>query len=405
MKILFISQYFYPEVFRGNDIAFNFVERGHEVMVISGIPNYPKGKFFDGYGLFKKNIEKINGVKIIHVPIFPRGSGKAFGLFLNYFSYAFFGSVYSFFLSLRYKYDLIFVQQLSPVTMSLPGVIVKKMQKIPMYLWVLDLWPESLIVLGGISNRFIINIFDYFVKLQYKNAHKILVSSQGFINFILAKRVNRNKIIHFPNWAESVFNNSKMKEIDNLPEGFLVMFAGNIGESQDFDSIMEATKLLRNETDIHFIFLGEGRKTEFAIKFVEDNNLHNTVHFLGRYPIEDMPSFFSYASIMLVTLRDDLVFNATAPAKLQAYMANGKPIVGMLNGDGADIIKKSDCGLVAPAANYQKLAEIIKEFRDMPENQRVQLGINGKNYCDTYFNKNKCLDNLSIIINDNHSKT
>lgn len=400
MKILFVSQYFYPEIFRGNDIAFDLVERGHEVTVITGVPNYPQGKFFEGYSLFKRNNEIVNGVKVFRIPLFPRGNGNSISLLLNYFSYAIFGSVFSFFYSLFNKFDLIFVQQLSPVLMSLPAIIVKKKQNIPMYLWVLDLWPESLISAGGYKNKYLIAFFDFFVKLQYRNSKKILVSSKGFIDLILKKGEKPDKIIYFPNWAESVFDTVERKEIPTPPDGFIVMFAGNIGECQDFDNVMKATKELSDEKEIHFIILGEGRKKEFAENFATENNLSQTVHFLGRYPLEFMPSFFESASIMLISLKSDLVFNATAPAKLQAYMATGKPIVGMLSGDGSDIIEEANCGLAVTASDYVGLAKAIKVMKSMSNKDREQFGTNGKNFSNKNFKKKTCLENLSNIIND-----
>lgn len=174
-KILFICQYFYPEVFRGNDIAFHWAEQGHDVHVIAGIPNYPEGKFHKGYGFFKKRHETVNGVHITRLPIIPRGNNKIM-LMLNYFSYFIIAWIYILFHSLWHKYDFVFCQQLSPVMMSSPAILYKKLRKVPLYTWVLDLWPESLTAAGGINNKYILGYFKRFVAKEYKWSDKILTS-------------------------------------------------------------------------------------------------------------------------------------------------------------------------------------------------------------------------------------
>lgn len=178
-KILFVCQYFYPETFRGNDVAFHWAEEGHKVHVVTGIPNYPAGKFFPGYGVFKKRHELVNGVKVTHLPIVPRGNNKIM-LMLNYFSFLIVGCFYILWHAMFHKYDLVFCQQLSPVMMSTPAVLYKKLRKVPLYTWVLDIWPESLTAAGGINNKYILGFFNMFVKSEYKHSDKILMSSNRF---------------------------------------------------------------------------------------------------------------------------------------------------------------------------------------------------------------------------------
>jgi glycosyltransferase involved in cell wall biosynthesis len=398
MKILFVTQYFYPETFRGNDIAFDLANRGEDVTVITAIPNYPTGKYFDGYDLFKKRKEIINNVKVIRLPVIPRRKGGVLTLMLNYFSFAIVASLFSIFLSVKEKFDFIFAQQLSPVTSVLPAIIVKKIQKIPLFLWVLDLWPESLISAGNVKNKYVISFFMQVVKLAYRISDIILISSRGFAKSIIMKGNYNKKIIYFPNWAEDVFNNNSTVSIPELPPGFLVMFAGNIGESQDFENIMNAALLLKENKNIKFIFVGDGRKKDWVVNFAKEHNLEQTVYFYGHYPIDAMPTFFRYASIMLLTLKNELIFNLTVPAKLQAFMASAKPVIGMLNGEGAEIINDAQCGLSVSSGDYEGLVKKIEILYNMSGYDLNILGENGRHYYESYFNKDKSLAYLYDLI-------
>lgn len=398
MKILFVCQYFYPETFRGNEVAFDWVKRGEDVTVISAIPNYPLGKFFDGYGLFSKRREVVNGVKVIRIPVVPRGKGGAIRLLLNYFSFALLASCYCLYLAYKEKFDIIFVQQLSPVTMALPALVVKRIQKIPLYMWICDLWPESLSSGGGVNNKYILSFFGKIVQTIYSGCTKLLISSRGFTQSILEKGDYSNKITYLPNWAEEVFNNntplSTNSNLPQLPEGFLVMFAGNIGEAQDFDNIMNAALLLKNNKNIKFVIVGDGRKKEWTESFVKDNQLEETVFLMGRFPIETMPSFFEKADIMLISLKNEVIFNLTAPSKLQPYMASGKPVIAMLNGEGASVIRDANCGLIANAGDFEDLANKIEQMSNFSDAELQTLGDNGQKYCNEYFDKDKSLQHL-----------
>lgn len=401
MRILLITQYFYPENFKSNDIAFELAKRGYKVTVLTGIPNYPQGSFYKGYGLFRKRRQCVNGVKVRRALLFPRREGGGVRLALNYFSWAFFASIYAFFLSLTNRFDAIIVHEPSPITQGIPAIVVKKMQHIPIYFWVLDLWPESLISAGGVTNIKVLGFFTRIVKIVYNNSDKILISSQGFRKSILQKGDYEDKLVYFPNWAEDVFSGvNSLVELPDLPVGFLVMFAGNIGEAQDFESIMHAALQLKEEKDIKFIFVGDGRKKAWVESFIAQHNLSDTAFCLGRYPLEAMPSFFNKADVMLMSLKDELIFNLTVPAKLQAYMGASKPIIAMLNGEGQNIIKDSNCGVSVDAGNFEELARVICEFKEMRVEDRIALGINGRDYCMKHFSLNKCINNLCSILQE-----
>ena len=397
-KILLISPHFYPEDFKCNDMAYDLVRRGHKVTVLSDIPNYPIGRYFDGYGIFKRRCEVVNGVKIIRAFVVPRGNGGALRLALNYASFAFFASLIAIYLAILKKYDAIIVHETSPITVGIPAVIVKIIQKIPLYFWVLDLWPESLTAAGGIKNRYIINFFSRITQWIYSKSTKILISSKGFEQSILEKGNFKDKIIYFPNWVDDTLSKKCNFNIPKLPNGFKVMFAGNIGEAQDFENIMAAANILKEYKNIHFIILGDGRKKMWVDKYIAENHLYDTVHCLGRFPLESMPSFFEQADALLVTLKDELIFNLTVPAKVQAYMSGGKPIIAMLNGEAATLINNVGCGVAINAGNHVGLAQIIRTFACKDILELEKMGSLGKQYSDKYFDFHNCMDNLESIM-------
>ena len=403
-RILIFTNHFYPENFKVNDAAFELAKSNFDVTVLTAIPDYPQGKFYSGYGLFKRRKELINGVKVIRIPLIPRGKDSLFMLGLNYISYAFFLTIRSFFLALFNKYDVILVHHTSPVFLGLPAVLVKKMLRIKMYFWNLDLWPESVSETTGFNIKSIMKLLEKIVRFIYSNSDMILISSKAFKQSITAKGIDESKIYYFPNWAEDVFSDGNtggkdLTEYGINKESFKVMFAGNIGEAQDMDSVMKAIELTSKAgIKINWIFIGEGRKTDWMKERVKDLNLEKSVFFLGQFPIEQMPLFFNEADAMLVTLKDKKIFSYTAPAKIQAYMASSKPVLAMLNGEGADIIKEAGCGYACNAGDYVSLADSIKKFTTLTESQRLQMGINGYKFYETFFSKQNAIKNLLNVI-------
>lgn len=399
MKILIVTQYFFPENFKSNDMAFELQKRGHCVTVLTGIPNYPAGKIFNGYGFFQKTQQIINGVRIIRSWLLPRGNGGGIRLFLNYFSWAFFASIRALSLAMEEKYDAIIVHEPSPITQFYPAWIVKKIQKSPIYFWVLDLWPESLHTAGGINNLFILSIFKKMVQSFYKASDKILISSKGFCSSIVEKGDFSNKLHYFPNWGEdTIANGSTEYKIPPLAKGFRIVFAGNVGEAQDMNAIMHTALSLKDNPNIKFIIVGDGRRLEFVREYINKHLLSKTVYLMGRFPIEAMATFFNRADIMLVSLKDNPIFNITVPAKIQAYMSAGKPIVAMLNGEGARLIEDAKCGVSVKAGDSTSLASEIQKLAALPKEELDKMGENGKIYYLNNFTLQKCIDNLEEII-------
>ena len=412
-RILFVCQYFYPEVFRGNDIAFHWAEEGHEVHVVTGVPNYPDGVFHKGYGVFKKRQESIKGVHVTHLPIVPRGNDSKIMLMLNYFSYFIVACMYvlwkvfadSFkgFLGFKksFEFDFVFCQQLSPVMMSLPAVLYKKLKKVLLYTWVLDLWPESLSAAGGISNKHILGFFDWFVKKEYKWSDKILTSSKSFDQSIRTYGDYKGKIVYYPQWSDGSPSTPFLPPNYSLPEilsGFKVMFAGAVGEAQGMECNMQATLLTKERKDIKWVIVGDGRRLPWVQQFVKEHGLEETVLTLGRYPSETMPLFFEKADVMLVSLTDSPLFNLYAPAKISSYMASGRPIIACLNGEGAEVVKAAECGWLVAAGDAEGLAKLVIRLADENKETLNAKGACGLKFYKENFDKEKCLSNLDDIV-------
>src|SRR5690554_1155345 len=393
MKILILSQYFYPEDFKVNDIAFDFAKNGHEVTVLTGKPNYPKGRFFSGYNFFNKRKETINGVTVIRIPLFPRFNSSGKYLAINYFSFLFF-SFFAVHFRIKGKFDVIFSHLPSPLTSAIPGIWLKKKFKAPLILWVLDLWPESVSANSKIKDGAILKRLKKIIQYIYNNADKVLVSSRTFKTSIVESfSINEKKIEYFPNWAEAVFTNQQIYSgvIPELPKGFNVMFAGNVGESQDFESILEAAKITKGY--INWIIVGDGRKAEWVKEQKEKEGLEN-LFLLGRLPLDAMPTLFKKADAMLVSLKDDPTFALTIPAKIQAYLASGKIILGMLNGEGKDLINNSGTGFAVNAKDFNGLAVKALEIKELSEEERSKIKEKSITYYKDNFSKEMLLSNL-----------
>ena len=373
--------------------------------VVTGIPNYPKGKFFSGYGLFKKRHEVINGVRVTRLPLVPRGEDNKIMLMLNFFSFFIVGWFWMLFHALWHKYDLVFCQQLSPVMMSSPAVLYKKMRHVPLYTWVLDLWPESLTAAGGINNKYILGFFNLFVKSEYKNSDKILTSSKSFDQSILEYGDYKDKVIYYPQWSDGASNASginfalpeKLKELSSNGD-FIVMFAGAVGEAHGMECNMQAALKTKEYKNIKWVIVGDGRRLDWVRSFVKENGIEETVITLGRFPSETMPLFFEKADVMLVSLTDSPLFNMYSPAKIASYMAAERPIIAALNGEGGEVIKAAECGWNVKAGDSDSLAKLVIALSQTDKQELAVKGQKGKAYYDKFFTKDECLKKLDEIM-------
>ena len=404
MRVLVVSQYFWPENFRINDLVSELAARGHAVTVLTGIPNYPEGRTFPEFKDEPGRFAQFAGATVIRVPMLPRGQGK-WRLALNYLSFAWAGLVIGSWRLRRRKFDAIFVFQISPITAALPAVLQRRFKKAPLLLWVLDLWPETLAAVGVTKSVRVLNWVGYLVAYIYKRCDRILIQSRAFTSNIERYAGDSGRVRYFPGWAEPVFQG----ELENLapaPElaafrgTFNVLFAGNIGDAQDFPAILDAAEATRARNDIRWIIVGDGRAAEYVRGEIERRALQDKVVMLGRYPIERMPSFFRAAGALLVTLRADPIFSLTIPGKVQSYLGAGVPILGMLDGEGAKIIEQAGAGLVCPAGQGRALAERAVQMADMSLEDRAAMGARGRQFCRREFDRAKLVDNLEKWVDE-----
>ncbi|MCH8209656.1 MAG: glycosyltransferase family 4 protein [Nitrospinae bacterium] len=408
MKILIVSQYFWPENFRINDLAQGLTERGHRVTVLTGQPNYPGGKFFPGYGFFKNLKQHHDGIRILRVPLLPRGQAGGIRLFLNYISFALMGSILGPLLC-RGDIDVIFVHEPSPITVGFPAIVLKIIKKAPIIFWVLDLWPESLSATGSVKSQMVLSGVRRMAKFIYDRCDKILVQSRGFVFSIMEMGIPHNKIFYFPSWAEDIYKplpRNLHSEIPDLPKGFLVMFAGNIGVAQDFPTLLGAAEKLKPHKNIHWIIIGDGRKFEWVKNQVHGRGLSQNVHLLGRYPLETMPYFFSKAGALLVTLKRDPIMSLTIPGKIQSYLASGRPIIAALDGEGVKVIQEAGAGMTSPAESMDGLAEIVLKMSEKSPSELEVMGMKGHEYYNEHFDRFTLFDKLEFwMLNSNPAKS
>lgn len=383
MKILVICQYYYPEPFRLTDICETLVQDGHDVTVVTGTPNYPMGEIYPGYENGKKMDEVLNGVKVHRCVTTPRKTGTLNRL-RNYFSYPRASKKYV--RGLPNNFDVVFINQLSPVMMAKAGIWYAKKHHIKTILYCLDLWPESLCA-GGIKNGSLIyKVFKAISKKVYCNVDKILITSRSFQTYLHDMfGILEQSIYYLPQYAEAQFLTLREKEQGEI---FNLFFAGNIGTAQNIDTIIDAAKLLKDQK-VMFQIVGDGIELDNLKK--QANGLQNVI-FYGRKPLEDMPKYYEMADAMLVTLTDDPILSLTLPGKVQTYMAAGKPIIGAIDGETAIVLNDAQEGYCGPAGDSKTLADNIIKL--MKSGKAAEIGRRNREYYLSTFSKEKFFENL-----------
>lgn len=394
--ILVISQYFFPEQFRINDICEEWVKRGYKVTVVTGIPNYPQGKFYDGFGVFKQNKQTYRGIEIIRLPIVPRGNNSLM-LALNYASFVVSGYFWQLFTSL--KPDNVFIFEVSPMTQALPGVWLSKRRKIPCYIYVQDLWPENVEIITGIKNKAIINAIGKMVDYIYKNSTGIFTTSRSFVEAIISRGVEKEKVNYWPQYAEDFYVPVEKQDIEEIPnvDNLNITFTGNIGQAQGLDILVEAAKILKEDYqvgNVTFNIVGDGRYKEKLKQNITDNEVTGMFHFVGKQKPEKIPDILASSDVAFLSLIKDPLFSKTIPAKLQSYMACGKPILAAADGETSTIILESECGICVPSGDAYALAQGILEYLEMPSENIARIGTKARSYYDNNFNKSLLLNEM-----------
>ena len=402
MRILIVSQYFWPENFRINDLVKELVNRGHQVTVLTGVPNYPAGKVFDAYREYPAAFAHYQGADVFRVPILPRGSGSL-RLMLNYLSYVLGACGFGSWRLRGIQVDVIFVYEPSPVTVGLPAVWLGKIKRVPVVFWALDLWPETLSAIGVVRSPRVLGWVARMVRFIYNRCTLVLGQSRGFVESIGKHCDNKAKIRYFPSWAEELFTSDGVTPAEEVPvvEGvFTVLFAGNVGEAQDMPAVLRAAELLRHNLNVRWVIVGDGRKYDWLRNELAQRGLEENVLVLGRFPVERMPSFYAHADALLVSLKQDPVFSMTIPGKVQSYLLSGVPLLGMLDGEGAAVIRDAQAGLVCNAGDHVGLARAVIELAEMPSTERAQLGMNGRHYAETEFGRDQLMNRLEALLDE-----
>lgn len=389
MRVLIWTQYFWPENFHINAVARSLKAQGIDVTVLTGKPNYPEGKIFDGYKATGIQREEYSGIEVFRIPLRQRGKNSGKGMALNYLSFIVSGYLFAPYALRGRKFDAIFVYAPSPLLQALPAIYVSWLKRAPLVLWVQDIWPDALAATGFIKSRWILGMVGLAVRYIYHFSDSILIQSEGFRASVERWTSKTDRIRFFPNSAEDTSPELTKPAInvqlaEEVAASFSVVFAGNIGIAQSCETIIGAAKLLQSVCAIKFYLVGSGRMADSLSQNIADSRLGN-VAMTGRVPAEDMPLIFASASVLLLTLRDETALSSTIPSKLQSYLAAGRPVIASCNGEAASVVTKANAGLACPAGDAGALADAVLKLFQMTPEERVRFGENGRAYFEAHY--------------------
>lgn len=400
--ILVISQYFYPEQFRINDICKEWIKRGYKVTVITGIPNYPQGKFYSGYGWLNKRRENYEGIQIIRLPIVPRGSNKIM-LVLNYISFVISGGIWSVFA--KTAADVVFIFEVSPMTQALVGAWYGKRRAIPCFIYVQDLWPENVEVVIGLHNKWVINAINRMVDYIYRNCKYIFATSPSFVRKIEERKTafhsEKSKVIYWPQYAEDFYQPVNRKPLLDMNHGdtFKIIFTGNIGYAQGLEILPETAGILKKKGILcEFYIIGDGRYRQEFERCISKNQVTDCFYLLGRKDPEEIPYYLANSDAAFLSFTDNPLWGMTIPAKLQSYMACGIPIIAAASGETKRIIEQSASGFVCKIGDRLDLAASIEKIIKQPKQKRLHMGENARRYYEIYFSKAKLLNEIETYL-------
>ena len=372
------------------------IKRGHSITVLTGWPNYPKGVVFPAFRNDREKFSEYHGARIFRVPLIARGRGGV-RLLLNYISFALSASFLGVWLLRHRQFDAIFAFEPSPITVGIPAAIISRLKKVPWAFWILDLWPETLQAIGVVRSPAVLRVVGWLVSAIYRHCDLILGQSRGFVPMIAKYAGPNARIEYFPNWADhfpTVHDVVPAAEVPDDPEAFNVLFAGNVGEAQDFPAILRAAELLRDRANVRWLIVGDGRLSPWLAREVEARGLSSTMLLLGRFPPERMQSFFLHAHALLVSLKDEPIFSYTIPGKVQSYLGTGLPVLTMLNGEGARIIRDAQAGIVCASGDSQALADAVVTLSTMSVAERRRMGQNGLALAQREFDRDTLVSKL-----------
>jgi glycosyltransferase involved in cell wall biosynthesis len=397
-KILIVSQYFYPEQFRVNDIAASLVKKGYEVTVLTGLPNYPKGSFFKGFNWFNlKKETQYEGVKIIRLPIWPRGKNK-FSLILNYLSFLWLGNIWA--ILTNKKFDLVFTYGISPILQGEIANTYAKRHHVPSFLYLMDFWPYSIEAVDGIKNKSLLKfIKDWSLKI-YKKSNKILISSEGYRQDLIDLGINDSKIHYWPQYSEDFYqvekeDNTRTPDLIKEKGFFYFGFTGNFGKAQGILAFIDFIHKIKNELllrKVKFVLIGDGIEKAKISSLIEKNNLKSIIQLIPPKTASEIPYYLAKMDAALVLIKQHLHLTKVIPAKLQTYVACEKPVWLVGNGYLAKFIEENQIGFATQSYEAYKILEGL----DLFINNYQDLRISSKR---TLFNKDILLNNLIKLFN------
>lgn len=403
MKIALVTQYFWPESFSINDLVASLAEQGHTVEVFTGKPNYPDGRVFDGYaaeGCLQESFR--DNVPVHRAPLRPRGISGAKNLLLNYLSFVFNGLRYFPRQAKGKSFDVVFVFTLSPITSVVPAIYLKWKLKTHLAIWVLDLWPESLSATGFIKNKLVLSLVGLMVRGIYACTDTILVQSRAFVGTV-SRYANSDKIFYYPNSSNDV---SAVPALDTtipsellalLDNNFCVVFTGNLGTAQAVETLLAAAARVSHLPGFKLVLVGSGSMSTWLEQKKSELGLENLV-LAGRFPANEMPQFLHRAKGLIVSLKRADIFAQTVPAKIQSYLAAGRPIIASLDGEGARVVSEAGAGMACPAEDVDGLVACLERLYSMSDIQRETLGKAGRAYFLEHFETSKQAQNLVEIL-------
>lgn len=386
MKLLIITQYFWPETFIINELARQLSHDGHTVTVLTGKPNYPDGMIYEGYQSSGILSEKTpNGIQVHRVPLRPRYTGGAKNLALNYLSFLYSGLIRFPRLVRGQRYDAILFFAPSPMTSAITAIPLKYLTKSHLAIWIQDLWPESLSATGHVSNSLILFLIKQTVRLIYRFADTLLIQSKAFSRPV-SELAEDDKIVYYPNFSRANTKQAEAAEaqlpaaiLQALMNNFCLVFSGNLGAAQSLDTLLEAAEYLQDLTDLRILLVGSGSMSGRIDEIIQKKKLKNLV-LTGRLTVEMMPQLYQHAEGLLVLLKDDEIFSYTVPSKVQAYLAAAKPILASISGETARIIDEAGAGLTSRAEDASGLADSIRKLYHSTPEERAAIGSRGYEY-------------------------
>lgn len=389
-----MTQWFDPEpTFKGLLFAKELQAMGYQVDVLTGFPNYPGGKLYLGYKMRLLQKEVIDGVNVTRVPLYPDHGKSALKRIVNYASFAITSLFYSLFFAKRP--DVIYAYH-PPLSVGVVAAIVRMFRRVPVVYDVQDMWPDTLRATGMLKNEKLLGLIGKVCDWVYRRVDHIVVLSPGFKRLLSERGVPAEKMDVIFNWAEenSLGVVGKNVYAGSLAEDkFRVLFAGNMGKAQDIDCVLDAAeRLAMTAPNIMFVFLGGGVELPRLKMLAQEKKLGNVI-FFPAVPMAEVGPYLQHADALLVHLRKDPLFEITIPSKTQAYMAAGKPIIMAVNGDAADLVRRSGGGVSVPSGDPDALAQAVKSVAELSAAELDGMGKNARNFYQ---------ENLSVKVGVRH---